>query len=146
MKPFKIRNIPFKTKLFLSVGILFLTLALIVCLLFSRTSIKNTITNERISSDIILERISTQIDSLYEQMNIAATSITKNPSLRSIVLNLNTSENETAQAYITQLQQERTIQTALGNMMFSPIISNVMLYNQEKNYFYYTGTYYDDMN
>ena len=145
MSRLKIQNIPFKTKLFLSVGILFLTLTLIVSLLFSRTSIQNTITNERTSSDIILERISTQIDSLYEQMNIAATSITKNPSLRSIVLNLNTSESETAQAYISQLQQERTIQTALGNMMFSPIISNVILYNREKNYFYYTGTYYDDM-
>lgn len=145
MKKTAIRNIPFKTKLFLSVSTIFITMALIVCLLFSRTSIRNTIKSDQTSSDMILERISTQIDLLYEQMNIAATSITKNPSLVSIVLGLNVSDTSGAQQYIDQIQQERTIQTALGNMMFSPIISNVILYNQEKNYFYYTGTYYEDI-
>lgn len=145
MKHIRLKHIPFKIKLFLIVGSIFLTLALLVCLLFSKTSIQNAIINDKTSSEVILERISTQINSLYEQMNIAATSITKNPTLKTIVLGLNTNEAGSDGKYFHQLQQERTIQTALGNMMFSPVISNVLLYNQDRNYFYYSGIYYNDM-
>lgn len=145
MGTIKMKTIPFKIKLFFSVGAIFLTLALVVCFLFSNTSIRNARENDNVSSDIILERVSTQIDSLYEQMNIASTSLTKNPVLKAAVLTLNMPESEKEPTYIQELEQERTIQTALGNMMFSPIISNVNLYNQSKNYFYYSGTYYDDM-
>lgn len=139
------KNISFKTKLFLGMGSIFLALALIVCFLFSKNAIHTTVESDRSSSEIILERISTQIDSLYEQMNIAATSITKNPALRSIILELNTSEASPSRQYLYRLQQERDIRTALGNMMFSSIISNVHLYNKDKQYFYYSGNYYNDL-
>lgn len=145
MNQSKIKNIPFKKKLFLGIGSVFLMLALIVCFLFSRTAIYTAVENDKTSSEMILERIATQIDSLYEQMDIAATSITKNPSLKSIILNLNASEGNDKLQYMNLIQQEKTIQTALGNMMFSPIISNAILYNRDKNYFYYSGSYYKDM-
>lgn len=145
MKKTKLKNIPFKTKLFLGLGTVLLTLSLIVCILFSKTSIQNAMDNDKSSMNIVLERISTQINALYEQMNIAATSITKNPTLKSVILRLNTADSGPKELYVDQIQRERTIQTALGNMMFSPIISNVILFNQEKKYFYYSGTYYNDM-
>ncbi|MBU3876310.1 histidine kinase [Faecalicatena sp. AGMB00832] len=145
MRKSKLKNIPFKTKLFLSLGTVLLTLSLIVCIFFSRTSIRNAMNNDKTSMNIVLERISTQINELYEQMNIAATSITKNPTLKSVILKLNTADAGNAELYVEQTRRERTIQTALGNMMFSPIISNVILYNQDRGYFYYSGTYYDDM-
>lgn len=137
-------NITFKTKLFLSIGTLFLSLALIVCLLFSANAIQSTIKNDQSFSNSLLERICTQVSSLYEQMDIAATSLTKNPSLRSIVLELNSTDTLSDHEYLYQMQQRHNINTALGNMMFSPVISNVHLYNREKQYFYYAGNYYSD--
>lgn len=140
-----LKNLSFKTKLFISMEIIFLTLILMTCFLFSKNAIKTARKSEQASANMVLERVSTQINSLYEQMNIAATYITKNPALKSIVLELNSSDNNEPEEQFYQLRQERTIHTALGNMMFSPIISNVHLYNQEKQYFYYSGFYYDDL-
>ena len=135
----------FKLRLFFSVGSLFICLALMVSLLFSTTAIRNAKSTEISSSQIVLDRVSAQVDSLYEQMNIAATSITKNDSLKQIISSLNASGSEpTSREYMEQLSQERIIQKTLINMMFSPIISNVMLYNRECGYFYYTGIYLSD--
>lgn len=131
----------FRTRLFTGIVFILTPLTLAVSLLFSFVSMKNTIRTEQISNRILLERISSQIDSLYGQMNIAATSITKNPTLKQIILDLNIMDPSESESYTELLQQERTIQTILGNMMFSPTISNVLLYNREKEYFYYTGTY-----
>lgn len=139
-----LRHSSFRSRLFAGLGLILTFLALAVSFLFSFISTKNSIETEKISNQILLERITSQIDSLYSQMNIAATSITKNPTLKQIVLDLNTMGASQSREYMEQLSQERTINTILGNMMFSPTISNVLLYNREKNYFYYTGTYLGD--
>lgn len=144
MKKTNHQNIPFKTKLLRDLSFIFVVLSLMLSSFFSFISIRSTIENEKKSSEIILERISTQIDTLYEQMDIAATSITKNPALKEVVLNFNIMDNTSSREYMQKLQQERTIQNILGNMMFSSIISNVMLYNSRRDYFYYTGLYLSD--
>lgn len=146
MRNDKLKNTHFQKKLFTGISLIMVLCILLVSLLFSHTATKNQVETERISNQILLERISSQVDLLYEQMNIAATSITKNPTLKQILINLNTSTPEQSEEYIEILQQERTIHTLLGNMMFSPSISNVLLYNKEKPYFYYVGTYLDDSN
>lgn len=144
MNTHSIRNTHFKTKLFISICILLTTLALLVSLLFTYNSMRSTMENEKISSNGLLERISMQVGTLYEEMNIAATSITKNSTLKNIIIDLNTMESSDTVEYMSWLEQERTIQQLLGNMMFSPIISNVILYSREPRYFYYSGTYLND--
>ena len=78
-------KLKFKFRLFLSVAGIFLFIALFVSLLFSMTSLKNAKENDYRGSAMVLERISSQIASLYEQMDVAATSITKNSTLRGTV-------------------------------------------------------------
>ena len=138
-------KLKFKFRLFLSVAGIFLFIALFVSLLFSMTSLKNAKENDYRGSAMVLERISSQIASLYEQMDVAATSITKNSTLRGTVLNLNIRDSQlTQQQMMEELEKTRTIQKTLINMMFSPIISNVLLYNRNLDYFYYTGLYLHD--
>ncbi|MDC7290684.1 histidine kinase [Blautia schinkii] len=144
MNTHSIRNTHFKTKLFISISILLTTLALLVSTIFTYHSMRSTVENENLSSNGLLERISMQVGTLYEQMNIAATSITKNSTMKNIVIDLNTMDYSETVEYMSMLEQERTIQKLLGNMMFSPIISNVILYSCNPQYFYYSGTYLND--
>lgn len=144
MKKAIFKNSRFRTRLFAGISIILTFLALVVALIFSFISMKNTIETDKISNQVLLERITAQIDSLYGQMNIAATSITKNPTLQKIVLDMNTADSSHPQQYLDKLQQEKTIYTIIGNMLFSPSITNVLLYNPQKDYFYYTGTYLGD--
>ncbi|MDO4274959.1 MAG: histidine kinase [Eubacteriales bacterium] len=144
MKKYRLSNSHFKTRLFMGISVLLITLALAVSLIFSVTSVSSTIDAEKLSALGLTQRIAMQVDNLYEQMNIAATSITKNSTLKSIVTELNTKDPSETVEYMSWLEQERTIQKLLVNMMFSPIISNVILYSRDPQYFYYTGTYLND--
>lgn len=139
----KVTRHNFKRHLFIGTGSIFIAIALIVSLLFSITAIYNSKQTEISSSQMVLERISLQVDSLYEQINIAATSIIKNTLLKQTVSELNT-PGVSSPEYMDELTQKRKIQETLVNMMFSPIISNVMLYNRDYDYFYYTGVYFSD--
>lgn len=138
-------KLKFKFRLFLSVAAVFFIIALLVSWLFSATSFRNARLNEITNSRMVVERISSQVEALYGQMDVAATSITKNPTLQSIVLNLNIRDSAVSQKHFTEeLEKTRTIQKTLINLMFSPTISNVLLYNRDLNYFYYTGIYLPD--
>lgn len=140
-KIFRHNRLSFKFRLFLSVTVLFTCIALFVSLLFSVTSYENARDNEIKNSQMILERMSSQFESLYNQMDVAATSITKNSDLKKTVVNLNTQDPSNQALMMEELQKTRTIQNTLVNMMFSPSISNVLLYNSRFHYFYYTGLY-----
>lgn len=137
----RLKNSPFKIRLFTGIGMILTALALIVSFLFSYSSLQNAIKSEQLSSQGILEQIGTQVETLYLQMDTAALSIIKNPGLRDIVLTLNSAEGQDTDDYLEQRKQNTTIQTTLGNVLFSPVISNAILYNRDHRYFYYAGTY-----
>ena len=111
------------------------------------TSLKNAKENDYRGSAMVLERISSQIASLYEQMDVAATSITKEfhaagygAEFEYPVIPSSPSSRLMGGAGKAKGQSRRR----LINMMFSPIISNVLLYNRNLDYFYYTGLYLHD--
>lgn len=138
-------KLKFKFRLFLYVTAVFIIIGLLVSCLFSETAYRNARRNETLNSRMVAERISSQVESLYRQMDVAATSITKNSALQNIVLNLNLRDStESKKQFTEELEKTRTIQKTLLNLMFSPTISNVFLYNKDLDYLYYTGLYLPD--
>lgn len=137
-------RLSFKFRLFLSSSVLFLLIALFVSFLFSMTAQKNAKENEIHNSEILLERVSSQIEALYDQMDVAATAVTKNTALKSIVLDLNALDSSRTEETPYGIETARPVQNTLVNLMFSSAFSNVLLYNREHGYFYYTGLYLGD--
>lgn len=141
------RKLNFKLRLFLSSSVLFILIALFVSFLFSVTAQKNAMENEIKNSEILLERVSSQIEALYDQMDVAATAVTKNTALKSIVLDLNSQGSaDEGKSLPSELETARAVRSSLVNLMFSSAFSNVLLYNRDYGYFYYTGLYLNDQN
>lgn len=84
------KRLNFKYRLILSVTIVMTTIIIIASLLYRYTIIRNIKESEYINSKIILERITKQIDELYNQMDTATSSLIYNPQLKNT---LNTLSN-----------------------------------------------------
>ena len=138
------KRLNFKYRLILSVTIVMTTIIIIASLLYRYTIIRNIKESEYINSKIILERITKQIDELYNQMDTATSSLIYNPQLKNT---LNTLSNlDSSLSELELINKKNVIQNNLGTVLFFPNISNVFLYNKEKDYFYYSGYYLKDIN
>lgn len=131
-------NIKFRSKLFIYVTILVSIIIILGSSLFYFTAVGNLKENEMKNAKMISERISGQIDDLYNQMNIAATYLVFSPQLQNSIFSLTSGSKL---SLLEDITLNKEIQKNLGMVLFFPKISNVLLYNKSKQFFYYAGLY-----
>lgn len=136
-------KLKFRTKLFISITILFTLIATVYSGFYYSISMNNLEENNNENLEIVLYNTVSQIDDLYNRLEIAAYSLVNNPQLRNCIYSLN---NDSNLSDIEKISLKNDIELNLNTIMFSPNISNVMLYNKNKSYFYYTGYYLKDNN
>lgn len=136
------RNIKFRYKLFISMTILLSGIIFIASIFYYFYSIKNLTNTELQGSKTVLEGISNQINHLYSGMDTALNSLIYNPQLKNTLQILNSDDNNSSE--IDSINRKRTIENNLESVLFFPNISNVLLYNSKKDYFYYSGYYLKD--
>lgn len=137
-------KVKFRYKLFISITILITSIVVLSSSFTYYTSSSNLKENEHNSSKSIASRVSSQIDQLYNQMDIATTSLINSPQLKNALYSI--SNDEQSLSEFEKIQQEKIIQNNLATILFFPNISNVLLYNSKVNYFYYSGYYLKDSN
>lgn len=129
----------FKHKLTIAITGIITTLVFFCFILYGFIARKQTERNESINNQIIAERILTQIEQLYNQMDTSISYLSYNPVLKDILFAIN-NEN-TPMSDLDLLTIEKSIERNLGTVLFYPNISNIYLFNKNLNYFYYSGYY-----
>lgn len=133
------KKIRFQKRLLFCVFTLLAVLILLGASAFCAFAMYNAHTTEQSTMEQIAERISLQVDGVYRQMGIAATATVTNPSLRSIVFELNT--NPELSSY-DKLQYGAEITSNMTtNLFYLADAQNAFLYNANKQYYYCTGLY-----
>jgi len=132
----------FQKKLFASLSIIIALLIMILSYAFYRYSAAITTDTESKTSQQIIEKISGQIDELYHQMDIAATSIVYNEEVQNTLFDLNYNtkiDNMTLLNYDTKIR--KNLQSI--NFYLRKVIKTAV-FNSDKNIYFYTGLVDDD--
>lgn len=137
------KKLAFKQRLFFAVTILVTSMILIGFFVYRYVNLNNIKENEEITNKIILERVLTQIDELYNEMDVAASSLIYNSALKDKLFTLSSDDN--FRSSLDYIQTKQSIEQILGSILFFPNISNVFLYNPELDYFFYSGNYIKDL-
>lgn len=133
----------FKQRLFIAVTFIVSSMFLLGFFIYRYITLGNIRENEESTNEVILERVSIQIDNLYNEMDIASSALIYNSSLKDKLFSINSTENFTSD--FDYIQKRQSIEQILGSMLFFPNISNIFLYNIDLNYFFYSGNYMKDL-
>lgn len=133
------RKLNFKHKLTIAITAVVTTLVFFCFILYGFIAKKQAERNENINNEIITERVLTQIDQLYNQMDTALSYLSYNPALKDILFTINNENSSISE--LDLLNVEKSIERNLGTVLFYPDISNIYLFNKNLNYFYYSGYY-----
>lgn len=138
------KSFNFKHKLAITITAIITTLIISCFILYGFITSNQAKQTETNNNQIVLERILTQIDQLYNQMDTVISSLSYNPILKSSLFAINNEDNHLSA--LDSLKLKKTFENNLGSVLFFQQISNVYLYNKDLNYFYYSGYYLNDYN
>lgn len=139
---FYMHKLHFKNKLFLYFSLITLIITSIISFIFCKLSVDNLLKAQLKNSYQIATSLSTQIDNMFKPLEIAATTLSNTPQLAPIIYELN--QDEMIASY-DLLQFENIIMQNLNSVLFYlNYVSDVLLFNSEKPYFYYTGLFIEN--
>lgn len=129
----------FKNKLFFYFALIALIITSIISFIFCKLSVDNLLKAQLKNSYQITNNISIQIDNMFKPLEIAATTLSNAPQLAPLIYELN--QEESISSY-DLLKSENIIMQNLNSVLFYlNYVSDVILYNSEKPYFYYSGLF-----
>lgn len=132
----------FRYKLFVNITVVVSIIIILTSMFYYFSTIANLNKSEQQGSKMVLESVSSQIDQLYNELDTALNSLIHNPQLKTTLQSLNSNDNKIPE--IEQIHMKQIIENNLRSILFFPNISNVLLFNAKKDYFYYSGHYLKD--
>ncbi|MBY0754251.1 histidine kinase [Clostridium sardiniense] len=132
----------FRYKLFVNITVVVSIIIILTSMFYYFSTIANLNKSEQQGSKMVLESVSSQIDQLYNELDTALNSLIHNPQLKTTLQSLNSTDNKIPE--IEQIHMKQIIENNLRSILFFPNISNVLLFNAKKDYFYYSGHYLKD--
>lgn len=132
----------FRYKLFINITVVVSIIIILASMFYYFSTITNLNKSEHQGSKMVLESVSSQIDQLYNELDTALNSLIHNPQLKTTLQTLNSTDNKIPE--IEQIHMKQIIENNLRSILFFPNISNVLLFNAKKDYFYYSGNYLKD--
>lgn len=146
------RKSTFKHKLFIAIATIVSVLMILGSIIINKIFISKIKEQDFLANKMIVDRISYKIDELYNEMDIALSLLVHNKTLLERLIDYNNFNfSESDQTYIddtyiynnevdgTYIETLDSIRELLGFALFSQDISNVFLYNKDRDYLIYTG-------
>lgn len=134
-----LKRLSFQHRLFISLSILIIIMVAILSSVFYTYSANNFLNTEFESSRQKVKTVTSQMDELFKQMDIAASNTVSNAELQNILYELNYNPKITD---ADMLSYDSTVRTILQQIYtYLPKATKTAVFNSKKHFYFYAGIY-----
>jgi len=137
-----LRRLSFQKRLFISLSIIIIILVILLSSAFYTYSSNTLLATESKSSIQIAQKISSQIDVLYKQMDIAAANTVNNEEIQNIIYKLSFDTTFIDEDMVVYDSNVRKILQQIYTYM--PKATKTAVFNSRRHFYFYVGLYDDN--